>query len=635
MKRFYMAVPIEYEEATVRKIGEIGAVQLTRWASSERLDKGETAELYRRFSRLHERLNSILTEMPAEEQAKEQVEEVTEPNSDMVRAFLDENEPKIEKTLTAIEKTEIEAKNLGTTEERLRFLETNLLRVDEIGNFKHIFVKAGFLNNATVLKLNAYTDGTSVVHAVKPGRPGENFVTLTGLNEDRPFMETTLKLLNFEEFTFPQGTKPEAKEALTEVRRDITRKEEEAQSLRADLLRARRTFDTLEPYISTALMVQEARGSIPRTERKSLIHGWIPSAKSDILKAQVESVVPKESIYLKLETPHPEEKVPVQLRNKGFLRSFEVFTYLQGVPNYFEVDPTPIYTVLYVVMFGMMFGDMGGGAIFVIIGLLLVRMKKGFLVFSRSATKKLGQIIISSGVLSVFFGLLYGELFLVEVIHPLLLSPLNDISEIIEIALIFGVSQIILGLSLNILNRFRRKEPLRAILSGHGIVGLIFYLSGVMLAIEFIGQMNFDVFLQQAVVPFTVIAVVSLATIFLSPVIETMIERKKAKLSEKVIEGFGEGLETFITFIANSVSYIRLAAFAIAHGALGSAAVIFAASIGIVPSLLLMNIITFFVEGFAAYIQSLRLMYYEFSTKFYVGDGIEYSPLKTPREKKI
>lgn len=115
--------------------------------------------------------------------------------------------------------------------------------------------------------------------------------------------------------------------------------------------------------------------------------------------------------------------------------------------------------------------------------------------------------------------------------------------------------------------------------------------------------------------------------------IETVIERKKARLSEKLIEGFGGGLETFITSLANSVSYIRLAAFAIAHGALGLAAVILSSITGPIASYVLINIIVFFVDGFAVLIQSLRLMYYEFSTKFYIGDGTQYKPFKTSNRK--
>ncbi len=145
--------------------------------------------------------------------------------------------------------------------------------------------------------------------------------------------------------------------------------------------------------------------------------------------------------------------------------------------------------------------------------------------------------------------------------------------------------------------------------------------------------MDFSVFLTQGVVIFTSIALASLALIFLSPLIQSFARHDEARFTDKLIEGFGQGLETLIVLIANSVSYIRLAAFAIAHDALALAAVIFAPMIGSVPSYIVMNVVVFLIEGFAALIQSLRLMYYEFSTKFYVGNGVPYKPLKIVRLK--
>jgi V/A-type H+-transporting ATPase subunit I len=242
--------------------------------------------------------------------------------------------------------------------------------------------------------------------------------------------------------------------------------------------------------------------------------------------------------------------------------------------------------------------------------------------------------MISCGFSAVFFGLLYNEFFLVKTMPLTLLNPIQNTTEIIVIALIFGVLQITLALILNITNMLRRKNVLKAIFGGRGIVGLIYYLTGVFLAISFIMEMNFGVFLQQGFVPFTFVALSSLALIFLSPTFEILIARRRAKLSEKVMEGFGEGLETFISFITNSVSYIRLAAFAIAHEALGLAAVIFASVIGVIPSLIIMNVVVFLIEGFAAFIQSLRLMYYEFSTKFFIGEGIQYKPFETIRHER-
>lgn len=628
MKRFYLAVPLEYEEETLKKIVDLGVVQLTRDIPFEPTEKSETVEACKEFVRLYERLNSIVAEIETQKPSVEPAEKRTAISLDQLKAFVVKAETKLDESTITIERLEAEIKNLTLVEERLESMNTNGLRIDEIGNLRYIFVKAGFIRSTQLPKLNAYISGTSVIVVTKPGRARENFVVITGLNEDQPLTEMILKLLNFEEFVFPQNLNPDPKIAQGEVKNSIESKEKEIQDIKQDLARIRGEFDSFELWVSTNLRIEEAKGLIARTKKKSLIHGWIPSDKCDLLKTKIEEIVPAEKIYLKFEEPNPEDKVPVEFKSKGILGSFAVFTNLQGTPNYFEINPTPIYMVLYVAMFGMMFGDIGLGTIFVVLGFLLTRLRRGLLMFHSSVLRKLGLILVSCGVSAVFFGFLYGEFFLVGIIQPIFLRPLDNIGEISIIALVFGSLQITLALVLNTVNRLRSHDSVRAIFSGHGIIGLTYYLAGIALAIAFIRTMNFGVFLQQGVYIFTIIALISLVLIFLSPSIESIKRRHETKFSDKLIEGFGEGLETFIVLIANSVSYIRLAAFAIAHGALGLAAVIFTSIIGNIPSYITMNIIVFLVGGFAALIQSLRLMYYEFSTKFYVDNGVQYKPFR-------
>lgn len=628
MKRFYLAVPLEYEEETLKKIVELGIVQLTRDIPFESAEKSETVEVCNEFVRLYERLNSILTGIETQKPSVEPAEKMSEISLDQLKSFVTKAETKLDESTTAIERLEAEIKNLTLVEERLEFMNTSGLRIDEIGDFRYIFVKAGFLRSTQLPKLNAYINGTSVTVVIRPGRARENFVVITGLNEDQPLTEMILKLLNFEEFVFPQNLNSDPKIAQGEVKNSIASKEKEIHDIKQDLIVMRGEFDSFELWVSTNLRIEEAKGLIARTRKKSLIHGWIPSDKCDLLKTEIEKIVPADKIYLKFEDPNPEDKVPVEFKSKGILDSFAIFTNLQGTPNYFEINPTPIYMILYVTMFGMMFGDIGAGAIFVLLGFLLTRLRRGLFMFHYSVLRKLGQILMLCGVSAVFFGFLYGEFFLVEITPPIFLRPLDNIGEISIIALVFGSLQITLGLVLNIINKLRSHDLLGAIFSGHGIIGLTYYLAGIALAVAFIRTMNFDVFLQQGVYIFTIIALISLALIFLSSSIESVKRQHETKVSDKLIEGFGEGLETFIVLIANSVSYIRLAAFAIAHGALGLAAIIFAPIVGSIPSYVLMNIIVFLVEGFAALIQSLRLMYYEFSTKFYVDKGVQYKPFR-------
>jgi vacuolar-type H+-ATPase subunit I/STV1 len=633
MKRFWMAVPTGYEDSALRKIGELGAVHFTRETLTERASGVDSAEIQTRFSRLRERIYSVSRDVKIEEHPAT-TEELPQANLGQISSFVTEIEKELDETTKALNTAETEKKSLNELKEHLRLLHSVGLTVDTIGTFKHVFVKVGFLNNLRLSKLDGYTSGTSIVYAAKPGKDRETFTAVTGSIEDQPFLEMTLKLLNFEEFSFPLETDSDPEAALDKTENAMRRKDEEIQSIRNRLSRIRQRFESFEPQAFGTLQVETMKQSLLRTKKMSLIEGWIPASKIDTMKRGIEEIVPKEEVYLKLEDPKPVDKVPSSFENKGIARPFSIFVNIQGTPGYFEINPTPIYAALFIAMFGIMFGDMGGGAIFIFLGYLLTRKKNGLFSFSRNTTRRLGQIIICCGISAIFFGSLYNEFFLMEILPRTILNPLQNFSQIITVALIFGAVQLVLGLILNIINRFRRRELSLAILSGRGILGLLFYLTGIILAVTYLRSMNFGVFVEQGTVIFTIIALSSLALIFLYPLIESGIEHKKGKFFDHLVMGFGEGFEIFLSYLTNSVSYIRLAAFAIAHGALAYAATVFAGTIGNIPSLLFMNVVVFLIEGFAAFIQSTRLMYYEFSTKFFIGEGTLYRPFRTKVEAK-
>jgi V/A-type H+-transporting ATPase subunit I len=108
----------------------------------------------------------------------------------------------------------------------------------------------------------------------------------------------------------------------------------------------------------------------------------------------------------------------------------------------------------------------------------------------------------------------------------------------------------------------------------------------------------------------------------------SIFQKHESHLVEKIFEGFGEAIELFIGLLANSFSYIRIAAFALVHAALGISAALLSLTAGQIVAYILMNFIAIILEGFVVGIQSLRLLYYEFSTKFYSGGGVVYKPLK-------
>jgi V/A-type H+-transporting ATPase subunit I len=74
-----------------------------------------------------------------------------------------------------------------------------------------------------------------------------------------------------------------------------------------------------------------------------------------------------------------------------------------------------------------------------------------------------------------------------------------------------------------------------------------------------------------------------------------------------------------------------LAAFAIAHSALGLSAIILATTIGGMPSYVAMNVLALTIEALGVLIQCMRLTYYEFFTKFFSDNGTAYRPFSLPK----
>jgi len=95
--------------------------------------------------------------------------------------------------------------------------------------------------------------------------------------------------------------------------------------------------------------------------------------------------------------------------------------------------------------------------------------------------------------------------------------------------------------------------------------------------------------------------------------------------------------EAILSYLANTISFVRLAAYAMSHAALLFAAFMVSAEVREFPflgnafSLMIIifgNIIALVLEGIIASVQALRLEYYEFFSKFFSGSGTPFEPFR-------
>ncbi|HAK45773.1 MAG TPA: ATPase V [Spirochaeta sp.] len=393
------------------------------------------------------------------------------------------------------------------------------------------------------------------------------------------------------------------------------------------------------------------------TDRTVLFSGWLPAEFKTSLEAVLYQAAQKRCF---LEWHEPGEitaetkgrvAVPVQLKNPGFLKPFEMLVKNFSLPEYGSIDPTPFVAVFYLMMFGFMFGDSGHGLVLVLLGFL------GKFVFRKSSdsSKKLSVLIIYCGLSAVVTGALFGSYFGYPLFPPLWFNyhaiiaghsseytGIQSIYDILLITIYFGIAVLGTGLLLNWINLIRKGNWMKLLFDKAGIVGGWMYGAGVYTGFYFVRH------LYKALPGQTFLligfGIPSLLLLGKEPVL-LILERKGGHKEQKIsiifflnmlMEWIVELLEVFSGYLANTLSFMRVAGLGIAHVSLMIAFFQMAhmadgpggeSSVWSYLILLAGNILVIALEGLSAGIQSLRLNYYEFFSKYFNGSGRAYSPV--------
>ena len=90
-------------------------------------------------------------------------------------------------------------------------------------------------------------------------------------------------------------------------------------------------------------------------------------------------------------------------------------------------------------------------------------------------------------------------------------------------------------------------------------------------------------------------------------------------------------VDMLLSFASNTISFVRLSAFAINHVGLSMAVLILsemASGAGRIVVMIIGNVLIICWEGLIVGIQGLRLVYYELFSRFYSGEGRAYVPIQ-------
>lgn len=354
--------------------------------------------------------------------------------------------------------------------------------------------------------------------------------------------------------------------------------------------------------------------------------GWMSTEDAQKLQAETEDDI---DVVFMIDNEAPKTKSPpTKLRNPKLAKPFEMFIKMYGIPAYGEFDPTLFVAITYTLLFGAMFGDLGQGLCLGFIGLFVYLKKK----------IPLAAIISSAGFCSALFGLLYGSIFGFEdIIQGIWINPrhstmnlpiVGEFNTVFVAAILFGVFLIVTTMIINMINAFKQKRYSDFFIGPNGLTGLTFYLSLMTMVILFMSKRPLP-----GTVVLVIMFIIPLLIIALKTPIVNLIQKKPKLFPESVamyfVEGFFELFEMLLNYFSNTLSFLRVGAFAISHGAMMEVVMTLAGVSNGSPNILVLIIGNIFVcgmEGLIVGIQGLRLEYYELFGRFYNGSGKEFKP---------
>ena len=373
-----------------------------------------------------------------------------------------------------------------------------------------------------------------------------------------------------------------------------------------------------------------------RLRHTYVIVGWTPTEDLDELLHRLK-LASKEILIETIPTNRygENQNVPVALQESKFLRPFQMLVTTYARPRYGELDPTWLIALTFPLLFGAMFGDVGHGLLLALFGVLISSRKIKML----SSLTSLGGLITICGLAATFFGFLYGSFFGFEdVLTALWLVPSKDPLPILGIAIGAGVLLLTIGFLIGIFNAFISRNWGRLLFDHNGVAGFVLYWSLLGLLASKLGK------LPLSPIIFILLSVIAGLVIMFSEVLKHLIEGQRplieGGLGTYAVQAPMELFEAVISLLSNSLSYVRIGAFAIAHGVLSSVIFILALlvssphGVGYWIVVVIGNVFIVGFEGLIVGIQTMRLEYYEFFSKFFTGGGMRFEPLTLTTSKE-
>ncbi len=456
-------------------------------------------------------------------------------------------------------------------------------------------------------------------------------------------VDAVFRSLHFERIEIPpeyDGTPADAYQKLeheiADINRNISDIDKEAADMLAgkapQLIAAKQRLEELTHNFDVRKMAARMED---QKEDYYILCGWM--SEHDVEKF-MDEVKDDDKVFVVVEEDRDNYfgEPPVKLKNPKLFRPFEMFVQMYGLPAHNELDPTVFVGLTYSFIFGVMFGDVGQGLLLLIGGALIYRFKKA----------PLAGIVATAGVFSTLFGFMFGSIFGFEdIIEPLWLRPIDHmttlpfigkLNTVFIVSVAFGMGLVLVAMILHIINALKAHDIENAWFDANGAAGFVFYASLVATIVLYMtGHAT------PAGIVLAVMFGVPLILILFKEPLTRKIQKRADKMEESkgmfLVQGFFELFETLLSYFSNTLSFVRIGAFAVSHAAMMEVVLMLAGAEEGNPNWIVVVLGNLFVcgmEGLIVGIQVLRLEYYEMFSRFYRGSGRAFDPYTQTKKKK-
>lgn len=537
---------------------------------------------------------------------------------DQIHEIKKELETVIEENKLAV----IQVKNVSAME----------INFDDLFSCRYLKIRVGRMPKQSVDKLQYYNNRPYIF---KEFNKDEHYcwcMYITTLRYEGE-VDNIFSSLHFERVRIPDFVHGTPEGAIKELEEDIKQDQEHLDHVidteKRFIAESAERLSELYAKLQCLNQTYEVQKYVVLLGERASISGFVPEEDVEKVKQQFADIA---NVEVEIRPAHSDSRLtpPTKLKNNWFVRPFEMFVEMYGMPCYEDFDPTPFVALTYCLLFGIMFADVGQGLVLSLVGYFAYK----------KMNMRLGEVGMRIGIFSAFFGLVFGSVFgNEEVLNPMFhalgfaekpfeVMDGNFVMPLLICAISIGAVLILISMLINITQNIKNKHLGKALFSQNGVAGFVLYgslLVGVAL------QMGAGI--EVLTLPYILILIgIPAVLIFMQEPLERLMEHEAAFPSGFggfFMEAFFEMFEICLTFLANTMSYLRVGGFVLSHAGMMLVVSTLMSMVGNASPVVFVlgNIFVMVLEGMIVGIQVLRLEFYEMFSRYFDGNGIAFKAL--------